>query len=661
MESKLPFHNFRGRVAPMRIRQRIILLSLLALSTVLSQAWAGEPIQLGPEFSTQPIETQVDSWLGPDNRDPKELLTAKPERTGNLRFGYVTDIIWLRFSVANTDARARTLLLRVAPEITDSIDLTQFDQAGQLIQSASFNVNRMSPLAQGITRALPRRTPTFSFETSAKSTSTIVLKVQSRHSMDMEMKLSTPEVEEAAHLKAQTTFGFYYGMFFAIFLFSLLLFLATREKLYLDYIFFLISYIFELSCSNGILSFHFGQYFDFSRYLGIAASMPLVFGILFSRRFLETKRIAPRLDHILLSLVGVGSILALINATPLYVSISIPYGYFIRFCIDAAIITIIAATLVTFRKGHRPAIFFLIAWGTFLILPIIYFAGHLGVIQNSNIPHNLTQLVTSFEMVFLSIATGHRVYALKEDKLAAEKDAEKQSEDSSALRSLIHIICHDLRNPLTVMAGHAEMQLRRGKAEWTPVARAAQTQKEILDYVQIKEAIESGKQSLSLVPVSLLESVENARFLFDERMKEKNIRWDAQIEGNPIVLADPTLLTYTVISNLISNAIKFTGNNGLIEVRSRVCGSDIELHVRDTGIGIPQDLIMHLFSKGVSTTRPGTDGEKGTGFGMPLVKTIMEFFGGSIAVQSFVGDGPRDGMTNSSSGTSMILRLKQAP
>jgi signal transduction histidine kinase len=294
-----------------------------------------------------------------------------------------------------------------------------------------------------------------------------------------------------------------------------------------------------------------------------------------------------------------------------------------------------------------------IAWTTFFTITSMHLAVSFGLIPTSTMTLSIAQIGSSIEMILLSLALGFRVYSLKEEKIAAEKKAE----ETDALRSLIHIICHDLRNPLTVMAGHAELQLKRGKTEWSPVARAAQTQKEILDYVQIKEAIESGKQTLTLVPVNLAEVVENARFLFEERLDEKKIRWTTHIEDSHVVLADPTLLTYTVMSNLIANAIKFTSENGLIEIQSRTIETGIELTVRDNGIGIPHNLVESLFSNRVATTRPGTHGEQGTGFGMPLVKTVMEFFGGSISVFSSAAE---EGNAGSPSGTSMILRLKKA-
>jgi signal transduction histidine kinase len=647
----------------MNMRRRILLLLISSLSlaaasstTLSGTAQASETIQLGPDFSSERIDSKVDSWLGPNERSVQELTTATAQRTGNLLFGYTNSVIWLRFSVSNTQDKPRNWILSVNPPLIDRVEMTEFTQEGQIAESSVFNVNRLAPLPPKTTRAMPRRQPTFSINIPSKTSRTVILRLESHHTIDVHLFLSTPEADEVHYMHEQLIYGAYYGLFFTIFLLNLILYIATRERLYLSYLAFLSSLFLMISCLNGILDLNFGEYFDFSRYLGMLASLTVMFGNLFSRNFLQTNRIAPKMDILHRGLAVAAFLFAIIDVTPLFPKLSVLYGHSIDFLIAASILTIITSTLVTYRKGHRPAIFFLFAWGTFLTFTSLYFVASYGLVPGSIFTHSAVQIGSSLEMILLSIALGFRVYTLKEEKIAAEKKAE----EADSLRSLIHIICHDLRNPLTVMSGHAEMQLRRGKTEWRPVARAAQTQKEILDYVQIKEAIETGKKQLTLVPVNLVEAVENARFLFEDRMEEKKIRWDAQFDASHTVLADPTLLTYTVISNLISNAIKFTSANGLIEIRSRMIGTEIELEVRDTGIGIPKTLIKNLFSGAVATTRAGTDGEQGTGFGMPLVKTVMEFFGGSILVRSSVAGKSSPHSPCEASGTSMILRLKRA-
>lgn len=94
-----------------------------------------------------------------------------------------------------------------------------------------------------------------------------------------------------------------------------------------------------------------------------------------------------------------------------------------------------------------------------------------------------------------------------------------------------------------------------------------------------------------------------------------------------------------VLSNLLGNALKFTPDGGevLVEVEPRL--SSFCVHVRDTGIGIPKHLLPHLFERFTKARRPGLRGEETTGLGLILCKTIVEWHGGTIGVQSIEGRG----------------------
>ena len=106
-----------------------------------------------------------------------------------------------------------------------------------------------------------------------------------------------------------------------------------------------------------------------------------------------------------------------------------------------------------------------------------------------------------------------------------------------------------------------------------------------------------------------------------------------------------------VINNLLSNAIKFTPNNGQVQViLEQGSRGDVRLLVRDTGIGIPKDSIPKLFDKFTSVSKAGTAGEKSTGLGMSITKTLVERMEGEIQVESEIGK-----------GTTFIITFQSAP
>ncbi|MFA6570537.1 MAG: HAMP domain-containing sensor histidine kinase, partial [Bacteroidota bacterium] len=128
-----------------------------------------------------------------------------------------------------------------------------------------------------------------------------------------------------------------------------------------------------------------------------------------------------------------------------------------------------------------------------------------------------------------------------------------------------------------------------------------------------------------------------------EYAKQKDIELINNIHDNDMVTADMPMLN-TVLRNLISNAIKFTPRGGKIEVgtvkssdESKI--SEYCIYVKDSGIGMTQDIISKLFKIDQKVSRPGTENESSTGLGLLLCKEFIEKHGGKIWVESEVNKG----------------------
>jgi two-component system sensor histidine kinase VicK len=94
-----------------------------------------------------------------------------------------------------------------------------------------------------------------------------------------------------------------------------------------------------------------------------------------------------------------------------------------------------------------------------------------------------------------------------------------------------------------------------------------------------------------------------------------------------------------VLTNLVSNAFKFTPDGGQVTVRVEACPGCVRFQVRDRGVGIPAALLPHLFERFTKARRPGLRGEPTTGLGLALCKTIVDWHHGTIAVESAEGVG----------------------
>lgn len=106
-----------------------------------------------------------------------------------------------------------------------------------------------------------------------------------------------------------------------------------------------------------------------------------------------------------------------------------------------------------------------------------------------------------------------------------------------------------------------------------------------------------------------------------------------------------TGMIYTVIRNLVNNAIKFTSPGGLVKVETKQVESIIQVLVKDNGTGISEENLQKLFRIDVKYKTTGTSGEKGTGLGLILCKEFVEKNGGKMTVESTINQGSTFGFT----------------
>jgi signal transduction histidine kinase len=139
--------------------------------------------------------------------------------------------------------------------------------------------------------------------------------------------------------------------------------------------------------------------------------------------------------------------------------------------------------------------------------------------------------------------------------------------------------------------------------------------------------------------VVCLESLVNENIsLLYEVAKAKAIRITSQLTSNTLVWSDSNQIDI-VVRNLISNALKFTPDNGMITITANEKEDQWEVSVRDTGVGMDKITIEKLFDKNNTITTYGTNNEKGTGLGLSLCKEMVEKNGGRIWVESTLRKG----------------------
>ena len=211
---------------------------------------------------------------------------------------------------------------------------------------------------------------------------------------------------------------------------------------------------------------------------------------------------------------------------------------------------------------------------------------------------------------------------------------------------MIAMVSHELKSPLTTVAGHLEM-LRTGDVHisddalesLSAIDRASRRMSRVIEDLLMLRRVGEAQQPFRPVVVDLHALVDDALALTAVSAQAKSLDVHMVPSSGPaLVLGEPADLD-TVVVNLVSNAVKYTPPGRRVELAVRAVGDQVVLEVRDQGLGISEGDRAQLFTEFFRSTNPVAVEQPGTGLGLVIVKRIVERHGGSIEVASELGSG----------------------
>lgn len=215
---------------------------------------------------------------------------------------------------------------------------------------------------------------------------------------------------------------------------------------------------------------------------------------------------------------------------------------------------------------------------------------------------------------------------------------------------LFSIIGHDLRNIFSVILGFSELiPVQIEESDFISVAssNAAVTEatlraNELLENLLLWARAERGLQIVKREPIDLGDWILSLSGELNSRFLKKEVNLEVDIPAGIIVNADGNVLS-TILRNLLINCVKFTPRGGCVRIYTRDAKEPdfVEVVVEDNGIGIPASILSQIFNIDGKTGRKGTEGENSSGFGLLLVKQMVELLGGKIRLESEEGKGTR--------------------
>jgi two-component system, OmpR family, sensor histidine kinase BaeS len=213
-------------------------------------------------------------------------------------------------------------------------------------------------------------------------------------------------------------------------------------------------------------------------------------------------------------------------------------------------------------------------------------------------------------------------------------------------------IAHDLRTPLTVIAGYVE-SMRDGvllptEERLSLIYTEIERMQNLVGDLKILTQADAGELPLHPQPIAPRSILERAAAPFQQRAEKQGVRLSVDADERlPEICVDDARMMQ-VYRNLVSNALRYTPSGGEVHLAAQASNGHVELTVKDTGAGIPQEDLPFIFDRFYRVDKSRTDGDE-SGLGLAIVKALVEAHGGSVRAESQVDK-----------GTAIYIRLKPA-
>ena len=234
----------------------------------------------------------------------------------------------------------------------------------------------------------------------------------------------------------------------------------------------------------------------------------------------------------------------------------------------------------------------------------------------------------------------------KKSEDAIKKYVRDLEELNNHKESVLAILSHDLRSPLTGMIGAAKylksnfstMEQSDVKDMLELVYKSSKDELNMLDYLVEWARIKYASEVFSPTKIELVHYVQKVFETLNETAELNAINLHHEIAENESVFADGKMLL-SILQNIVSNAIKHTHKGGKITVSAKRKEDKIIVEIKDSGVGMSKEIMAKLFTPQMNVLSSARKENKGAGIGLLLVKGFLEKNGGEIWVESIEGEG----------------------
>jgi signal transduction histidine kinase len=617
-----------------KIISTIVLIGLVAIKMDCARA-DSEVISLsGNDIVFD--ESQTFYWAEGDKsgEDPSKLPPERWTRaTKRPNIGPGERPVWYRFSLSNDlTSDAQVSFVSIGAASSEMVELVVDHGAGLREFAKTGTAISMNE------RPVTSRLLVLPFTLKGNERATAYLGISSHYSRNLLYQIKYPNSLVSYETNTLLFFGFFFGLFTYFMLINVISYLKFRLTLSLTYALFCLSVFAPAFVGDGFLNLLIPR--DWIVKTGsiqiVLIPLQIAAAAMLSRDYLNLKTWNKPAYWVASILAGAALLSAAIATTGRYGTELLYLDSVLA--VTCAVFALLVAIYAMYTDEPTYEKSYILGFGSYIVMAIIWTLQNQGTIPTTWWTANGVLVGEIIQNAVVSYVVLRRMNSL----LVNIASAGQAKQYADKLSTLVRVLSHDLSNYLAVIIFNSRHLAREGISRneagtrLESISRAANQQAEIINSIRQIQDLETSRSSLTLEPVNLNNLVRELRDNFAQSLNDKEVKLTTTdfTNGELLVLADHETLLKQVLSKLVCNAIKFSSSGGEIQIIAKPSDSNVLIEVTDRGIGIPEKIKSGLFRSISTAPRAGTNGEKGTGFGLSIAKAYIDTFGGSISVSS---------------------------
>jgi diguanylate cyclase len=389
-----------------------LLIFLLLTYTLPAEDSFRRPFILSNETGSVPISGHAEYYLEKEGTLTLEDVLSKEytHQKEDLNFGLTDSAVWLRFSTKNQSSEENWILefnihKFYTVEVYTGIDDNQLFLTHSYSYTRPFNEREIKEPYLAFPIDIPEESELFFY-----------IRVQSQNSLEIPLILHSCDSYFQKMMRMKSLYSTIYGILIAMLVYNIFIYFFLRDKNYLNYIAYVFIYTLYLSALNGYGANYLWPYIQgrwTTIFSAVFGGLSLGIGCYLTREFLQTRTRFPLGDKILKILTFSGLFLSIIIFIFKKFMISFIYGNLIGTII---LLSIVIISFISFSRGYKPALYFLISYSTIIIAQVAYSLLSIGPFGDHFFLKNLNQYAPVFQMTLLSLSLSYRFHLMRIEK-----------------------------------------------------------------------------------------------------------------------------------------------------------------------------------------------------------------------------------------------------